>query len=238
MDKKAFLISSSAKNTATPILGTLKDIENMKYFLTSLKGGAWYDSEIWMKDEPSNDDIINIQNYSGDYSLVFIASHGFHNIETNEQYVELNGNRRFPLSCFFTKAKKQLIIVDACREYYDYNIYENFSKSTEAVKQNSANNIVKLYRNKYHNCINDCSDGNIIVYSTDINNVANENKNKGGLFTSELINVAKNNSESVMNIKEAVIHVRKNFETCNINQHPTIDSVRRAKYFPFSININ
>ncbi|TXJ45628.1 caspase family protein [Brachyspira aalborgi] len=237
MIKRAFLISSSAQNTTTPIVGTLKDVENFKHFLQSLKGGAWEDNEIFFKDEPNDNDMNYIRNYNGDYSLIFIASHGFYYKSEHMQYVIIN-EEEFPLDYFFNNAKKQLIIVDACREYHFPNLML-FAESFEGVKRLSYSNIRDIYRQRYEDYIEKCNNGRVIIYSTNINDTAGEDKNNGGIFTSSFIKVASDNSEyKLLDAKNAVILTRNYMHNIlKTEQNPIIESDRRINYFPISIII-
>ena len=206
--------------------------------MQSLKGGAWNDNEIFSKDEPNYNYISsNIRNYNGDYSLIFIASHGFYYQDKHMQYVMINGEE-LPLNCFFNKAKKQLIIVDACREYHSPDL-KLFAKSLEEVKRHSYNDIRTIYRQRYEDYIEKCNNGRVIIYSTDINNTAGEDKNNGGVFTSSFIKVASENSKyKLLDAKESVILTRNYMHNIlGVKQNPVIESDRRINYFPISVTI-
>jgi len=245
IQRKALLIGAPDQD----IPGVKLDIKNMKNFLLSSMGGAWRESEITCLTNPKKNEVeFAIKRLQDcDYSFILFAGHGFYSIK--DQCTTLNINESETLSSKKLRfgAKKHTIILDCCRVLVNDLLLE---MSLEAMTYDSAIKTLDLSecRRYFDKRITECDSGIVVINSCDVKETAGETSNKGGYYSSSLINVAK---ELVEN-KLITIDLKNKYKIFSINechekasilvkelsgnrQNPTFEGPRTKVKFPFAI---
>ncbi|MEP7163041.1 MAG: caspase family protein [Ferruginibacter sp.] len=91
------------------------DLQNVKNFLLSNRGGRWFDNEIITLDNPTISTALNIiQATIADYVIVYFSGHGWAN-NSNEKFLCLKDGDVEDL-LLLSQSPRQNIFVDACRK--------------------------------------------------------------------------------------------------------------------------
>lgn len=112
--RRAILIGSPGKGKDY-LYSVATDIDNIRNFLLSSRGGRWSGDEIIIVNNPDLAGVASIiENALADYCLVFFAGHGY---ETLDKYRKIC-LRDADVSDYFllNNSPRQLVIVDSCRE--------------------------------------------------------------------------------------------------------------------------
>jgi hypothetical protein len=245
MKRKAFLIGSPlSKENEFYLTGVTPDIQNMKNFLVSLRGGAWNDSEITILENPTKKQLQNGLQGSYDYVILQYSGHGFE-YKDKGTYFDINDDEKVSLNTIHSwiDAPKRFYFFDCCRKIQRRQV-ESTQKSMSTASFNfAADDIRKQYRKKYEKIISNCENGTSIIYSCSLHESASEDQQgKGGAFTCSYFLTAKNSEEceddEYINIKSifngALMYFNKKYYVSD-QQHPIILPERRKQYFPFVI---
>lgn len=238
LNRKALIIYCN--NTSSGSLpGPAADNNNLINYLTSNLGGCWDFSEIISLPNPSISTVrntINNQFTNVEYSLVVFSGHGFIAGPNNTQYIELlDGD--ISINEIVTKAIRQSIIIDACRNII-HPININESRNMTAL-QNFLGDIENT-RVIFDNAIRQCDQGISVLYSASANESSVDSQ-LGGAYLYSFIKSAEiwgrnNNTNRILTIRDAhyncIPYMKRNFVT---TQNPVMQSEKRMFYFPFGV---
>jgi hypothetical protein len=219
--------------------GPLQDNLNFRNYLTSSLGGNWYNKEIRSLQNPNPTQVareINGFLNGADYTFIIFTGHGFINTDDrNRQYVELS-NGDIPISNLKTTAKRQTLIVDACRGF--------FSPSRELTQP--LGDVFEHYTGKretrkiFDNAVIKAEEGWTILYAASTNQTALDTE-EGAAYLLSLLKVAENwgNTNKEHNIlpinvthKRAKAYLSENFDTIQV---PRKNAEKRKNHFPFAV---
>jgi len=214
--RKAFLIANNGD-----LKGTILDVELVRSFLTSPRGGHWRQDEIDYLINPSKDDLIvklamaKVDNY--DFVIVHFSGHGGQAV--NSLILEINPKEEtISSSILFNLAKRQVSIFDCCR-VGDTPALESlaFDSVTEAYKDTRAT---------YDRMIMNAAEQQLKLYGCASNEVSSEDED-GGYYTQALFRTAMSSSEPFLTFNKAhetaAALVRRR---SNLTQNPEIVSGR------------
>jgi len=223
------------------LFGPPIDNQNFFNFLTSSLGGNWFREEIYSLQNPSSVQVENSINSflnGADYTFIIFTGHGFINLDSQkQQYVELiNGG--IPILNLRTTAKRQTLIVDACRGFFSPtrevnkvfgDVFDHFTGKTNT-------------RKIFDNAVLYAEEGWTILYAANRNQTALDTV-EGAAYLLSLLEVAENwgvnnKIDNILPInvahQRAKIYLSKNFETI---QEPSKNAEKRIIHFPFAVKM-
>ncbi|HNY63372.1 MAG TPA: caspase family protein [Bacteroidales bacterium] len=238
MIRRALIIyCNNTKSGKLP--GPDSDNNNLIKHLTSNLGGNWYNSEILSLPNPTIKQVesaVITHLKDTDYSFVVFSGHGGINIIDNKQYIELKDGD-IAVNKLFSNAKRQTIIIDACRSHYTPGIKlfsDSLIKSFESVAGTLST------RSLFDKHILNCEEGLTILYAASENQSASDSDN-GAAYLSSLLKVCmiweKEDTENTkLSLKTAhkkgSIYMKNHFDTI---QNPIIKPEKRKKYYPLAV---
>jgi len=178
--RKAILIGCPGEGD-NYLYSVATDIQNVKTFLTSSRGGKWKSSEIITLDYPDLTSVASaLQNTIADYSFIYFAGHGY---ETdNDRMICLNGTDVSDLF-LLDQNPRQLIILDCCREK-EYAVISGIPKDDEWFHFDGR----YPERDAFDLAILQSPPGKKIVHATKSGFASWEcKKGRGGVFTTSLL---------------------------------------------------
>lgn len=223
---------------ANPLPGVDLDIQRMRKFLHSDKGGAWESDEI---HTISNQDSSAIKNYlqrffNFDYVFILVAGHGNHLIDTNDTQLVTQPGEYLGIKEMKTFARRQVFVIDVCRELVaakDLQKRAALSAALNSMIYDSAFGIRQYCRDLFNQQIMQIPEGTYKFFSCDKNQLA-EDDGSGGVYTIALLDVAINVSQTsnlrdVHNITKSAVH------RTSYPQLPTEEVGRTLSYPPFVV---
>lgn len=241
MKRRALIIycddTSSGELTGPPF-----DNGHYRSFLTNNLGGRWDDKEILSLRNPKSALITKAVKefmYGADYTFTIFTGHGFINTDdNNRQYLEV-GDGDISISSLKTTAKRQTIIIDACRGFYSptQDILKGFSEVFEHFTGD-------LYstRNIFDKAVMRAEEGLTILYAASRNQTALDTDD-GAAYLLSLLHTAENwektdKKTNIIDLKVTHDYAKKylsnNFDTIQI---PTMNKEKRIYYFPFAVKV-
>lgn len=189
MKRKALLIGNTGG-----LEGVKLDIENMRAFLLSHTGGAWYNSEIDVLINPRLTEIQSklnqIKSASPDYFITLFSGHGAHARQT---VLEINPSGEMISESFFNDVtERQLSIFDCCRKQLAMT---SVSKSVISLASNFLRESLDVIREKYDSRIMQAIPQHVKLYSCKIDEYSYDT-DKGAIYLSSLLEAACSNSFS------------------------------------------
>lgn len=233
LKRRAILIGNPFHKDLHYLRGVEVDLIRYKDYLKSESGGLWDESEITILLQKSQSEILqSINSIKADYSFTFFAGHGGY-VDVDKIRV-LTSTKIIHEEELYTKADKQLLILDCCRRKLPRNLY--IKKIPRVMKAP----IQLDYRKIFDKAIYDCSKGLITLYSAAVNEAAGENYLKGSFFSYNLIKSADYWARaeiqgSILNIFDAFTLAKSKTIQEYKFQHPQFNGGRRIDYFPFAI---
>ncbi|GHV23249.1 hypothetical protein FACS189494_11080 [Spirochaetia bacterium] len=242
MKRKAFLIGSPMEvGTKNFLPGVTPDIINMKRILHSNTGGAWDYNEIKVFENPTREELYEKMSREYDFVIVQYSGHGFEYSRSGTT-LDINPYESITLKEIhgITKCPKRYYFLDSCRGIVPEELNKNlkFFSMMESARED----IRKAYRNKYENVIEQCENGNSIIYSCGLNESADEDPDGlGGIFslsyfrTADAIdNIPMNEYYSIQDVFNLAVEKMKEDYYLS-DQNPMMKPERRNHYFPFLI---
>ncbi|GAA5104368.1 hypothetical protein GCM10023211_01880 [Orbus sasakiae] len=238
MKRKALLIGAPGKGTQE-LPGVKSDMKNYKNFLMSEIGGKWANNEIIILLGESKEKILKqtelIKKENNDFVFLVFSGHANYSTICNSRRLYID-NSEFVYETHIRKlSDKQLTIIDSCAESVSL-ITEKFS---EVAGLESFHMELNDYRKVYDDYILNCPPQEIVLYSCSIDEFSVDT-NKGGLYSYNLLNTAKNNHNKILTALQAnekaseVVRVISNGD-----QNPDYyDSRKSGNKLPFSIYLN
>jgi len=219
--------------------GPARDNDNLRKFLTQNIGGDWSPEEIESLRNPTSLSVRNKINtfLSGaDYTFIVFTGHGGINTIDERQYIELL-DRDVPLQQLKTNAKRQTIIIDACRGYYTVGL-EDLRESK--ILKFSIGGILKSTRAIFDDAILRSDEGLTILFAASENQTALDTT-KGAAYLLSLLNAAygwEDSDKEYNFLGLDVVHdmaadyMNNNFDTI---QEPSMNEEKRKRYYPFAV---
>jgi hypothetical protein len=239
MKRRALIIYCD--NTASgELTGPPFDNELYRGFLMSNLGGRWEEGEILSLPNPKSSLVTRAINKfldGADYTFTIFTGHGFLNTdENNRQYLEV-ADDDIPILSLRTTAKRQTIIIDACRGFHSpsQTILKGFSEVFESFTGDSYST-----RQIFNNAVMRAEEGLTVLYAASQNQTSLDTDN-GAAYLLSLLHTAEKWEEvdkkhNIIDLKEtheyAKTYLSENFETIQI---PTMNREKRVKYYPFAV---
>jgi len=236
MVKRSAILISCPGNGQSYLPGAVQDPENVRNYLLSPRGGAWDEEEIQIIRNPNWRAVESILKYSvADYQLVYFSGHG---CTEGAQRLLSFSDVAVPDTYLLNSISKQLIIVDACRNYAQpgiwgipeaYEPYESFLGVSEA-------------RLQFDSYIASSPNGKVIVHATHAGQYAYDDSfDLGGAFTTSLLRVAMKITTKAeftpLFIYQLLPIVTKHLEHKGNRQRPCIVFSKGTLKIPFTLDV-
>lgn len=229
--RKAVLIASPGRDRAF-LHGVEKDIQAMKSFLHSPRGGRWMDDEVIVLHNPNSSRLIQeVHSICADYCFIYYAGHGIETVPGQRKILLSNG--AFEDLFLLNKCPRQLLIIDACRTLFRPGIgaipdeegsfpFDGFYPEREA----------------FDNYILNSPLGKVIIHATQRNGAAFE-FGSGGCFTQHFLYCAKAINYTQLyepiGIKKILSQTASLLESSGIFQEPRIVYNKGNLKVPFAL---
>lgn len=211
--------------------GVKKDVENMRRFLQSNKGGAWEKDEILTLQNPSHHEVTAfIRDTINDYTLVYFSGHGFTGLN-DSRMISLR-DCAIPDFLLLNDSPRQLVIVDACRNYTAPGLsgLPDFEEHVDHFESGA----YELF-NEYIAC---SPKGKLIVHATQRGQYSYDSPS-GGYFTQALLQVAtrmKTDQEyAACSVNSVLYHVPTVLRKNKNNQTPDVTYKSGDLSVPFAL---
>jgi hypothetical protein len=241
ISRQAILIGAPSVKPVLP--GVTVDINDIKRFLLSNKGGDWRADEIVILSDPSSAAVyaqIESARYK-DYVFITCSGHGEHRVGKglDETVMYVKENETVSIDRINPKNKRHLVIVDVCRNLVKIEKMKEVRAAMEAFMEKAAKPFID-YRKIFDNAVMANPEGRIVAYSCNINQSAGDDGN-GGVFTQELLaspssfSPTNNNQYGIVKINQAFEHAKEMTYKKNAPQTPVFNAGRRMDFYPFAI---
>jgi len=239
MKRKALIIGNSGdKNNPKEYLeGVKKDVNNYNTFLQSNIGGKWYQHEIVLSLDENKNQVLkkfeDIKKENNDFIFILFSGHGSYSSwkECRKLYIYDDYIYEDDLTNI---ARKQITIFDTCAGIENDLILEGTDLKSRASLNKFAS--TKNYRKIYEDDISNCPNQQVVLYSSSISESSNDDSELGGYFAYSLLKVAKNNTQNILNIKEAYYHAKIIVQKqTNNEQNPQCKCIKSDNMLPFSL---
>ncbi|WP_158991713.1 caspase family protein [Mucilaginibacter sp. L196] len=225
-------------NTQSGVLeGTIADNENYRWYLQTDLGGGWHDSEIKSLRNPTalkiKEAIANFLN-GADYTFIIFSGHGCTGTETGAQYLEVSEGDIL-LFDLKTSARRQTIIMDACRGFHSFN-----NEILKGIDESSFLGSGASTRELFEQAVMSAEAGWSILFSADVDESAIDTAQGGGYLFS-LIKAAEIWSEVDRRDLVLRLNMAHGFAKQYLSNHfyttqnPIMIAERRRLYFPFGV---
>lgn len=221
--------------------GVYKDKNNYINFFKSDKGGAWEDNEITVREMPDCHVLQNdLRQFDRmDYSVIIFSGHGYTN-EDAHTILELspNGDK---CDAEFLQRQGRTVILDCCRKKYYPSILEKSATRDYKITEESMCFVThEKARSMYEAEIEGSNKSAIVLYSCSLDEYSNDDSNRGGVYSSELIKIGRNwSGPGVLSVVGAHAKVSHDIKWDYYGQHPNISKPKfsNGKYYPFALNV-
>lgn len=181
--RKAILIGCPG-NRNNFLHGVSEDLENMKNFLLSDKGGRWFPDEVVTLNNPSFEKLFSVVHSTNvSYNFIYFSGHGFTSHD-NKRMLALRDNNIEDLF-FINDSPRQLITSDACRNY----VAPGISGIPDLGEQWFHFDGVYEAREMFDRFISNSPHGKTIIHATQIGEYSYDSPS-GGYFTKALLNIS------------------------------------------------
>jgi len=238
--KRRALIIYCDNTDSGKLVGPPYDNKYYREFLQSKLGGDWTDKEILSMRNPNSAWVLRgVTEFlnGADYTFTIFTGHGFLNEDdNNRQYIELE-NKSIAISNLRTTARRQTLIIDACRGYYSpyRELIKSFSEQYDHFIGDPHST-----RQMFDNAVLRAEEGWTILYAASENQTALDTGN-GAAYLLSLLKIAEhwekfNKRNNVLTLKGAhnfaKNYVFDNFDTI---QEARMNKEKRLKHFPFAV---
>jgi|SRR5580704_11111609 hypothetical protein len=247
MRRHAIIISNpGTAGTDDYLRGVPIDVQNYKSFLTGPTGGLRQPSEVEEMRCPRAYDIRRKMDslLAQDYVFIVFTGHGWHSDDLDSTILQLCDGQEIDSAELRLAATKQTLILDCCRKrskgppLTEARDAMKFAKSGPTINPSEC-------RKYYDKRIEDCPIGQVIMYSCGIDELSNEDDQRGGFYSYYLLEASREwvrNSttdtsgdysiRSVASAHDAAVPL---VERRGLGQTPHIEKPRTAPYYPFCI---
>lgn len=234
ISRKAILIGCPGSGKSF-LSGVEHDLQNMKRFLLSNRGGQWYTNEISVLNNPDPQRILSLAfQTQADYLLVYFSGHGYTEQHSGIRKLCCNGGNIADESLIQGPAKRILVINDVCRTFIGAGIGRI---DADDVEYDSFTGPVN-FRLLFDNAIQSTAHTKIIIHGTQPGLIAADTQS-GGAFTQGLLKVCNRiNSKGdpcVLSIGQMLEHVPNVLKTKGNTQIPYIYYYGSSHILPFGI---
>jgi hypothetical protein len=234
--RKALLIGSPGGNETAFLKGVSHDLRNFSNFLKSEKGGVWYDHEIETLHNPSYDSVLKaVRNCTADYVIIYFSGHGFTDIKTGGRMVCLK-DMYISDTHFLNESPRQLVLVDACRNYSQPGISGIPEKQEEPSHFEGS-----PVRNLFDRYIKNSPAGKVIIHSTKAGLSSFDTPN-GGKFTTALLRfepkLLSGQQYTPVPIDRVINFITLYFKANGNEEVPTITYKKGNLSVPFTIGVS
>jgi hypothetical protein len=241
MKRRALIIYCN--DTASGALpGPEKDFEKISVFLDSKTGGEWRISEIRGLQNPSISTVQStISEFMADvdYTFILFTGHGFIN-EQGRQLMEVSDGD-ISIKDLHTKAPRQTIIIDACRQRVVSTSIAPEDRLFSKVMESTLH--LGSTRRLFDNSVLRAAEGLSILYAASKNEASADSDN-GAPYLISLLKIAEDwrdevNRDMVLSIKDAhdkaAAYLAYNFD--EVTQIPKMKFEKRNTYYPFAVKV-
>lgn len=246
MNRKALIISNPGESGAENYCaGVLKDVVNYQSFLTSPIGGLWFGSEISAMNRPSAADVRSKMKElsNSDYALVMFCGHGWHSTAVGSTCIVLREGQEIDSAELRLTNTSQTLVLDCCRKKGPWTptarvLDERLAKAMPRINPDDC-------RKYYDKRIEECDGGLVVMYACSIGEFANDDSEKGGLYSFNLLNGSKGWARSstvdtsskadILSVVGAHDQAATLIRESGGRQTPHIEKPRTSPYFPFCI---
>lgn len=201
--------------------GVSSDLHNIKNYLLSPNGGRFFPNEIISLSRAELSDVASvIQEVHVDYLFVYFSGHGYTEKLSNRRMLCLQDAYVEDLF-LLNRSPRQLVIVDACRNYAGAGIsgIPQFGEEPDHFDGESE------VRNLFDQLLLHSSPGRMIIHGTQQGQYSSDSSS-GGYFTRALLEVGTNinaegnytwsSVENVLHYVPSVLERNKNFQVPEI----------------------
>jgi hypothetical protein len=246
MKKQAIIIITPNLPGQTKLPGATLDAEAWRSFLLSPEGGAWEHNEIKVLSDQTTGVITGVleleRQKSLDYALIAFSGHGHYKVlpdKTTETQMFISANEYLTERSLTVRAKRELIVMDSCREYGGEIITE-MKKSAQfsgSAMIRAEDRFAKA-REMFEKALSLSPEGRTLVYSCSLNQTAGDKFS----FTRFLISDAERLATEcklvqTISVKEAFDAAEAKPLKDNSPQKPVYDGGRRMTHYPFSVSL-
>ena len=251
MNRRALIISNPGeRGDENYCEGVLRDVDNYKSFLTNACGGLWSYSDIDHISRPSINEVrLAMRKLEGSgYALVVFTGHGWYSTDLDSTILTLKAGQEIDSVELQKGASKQTIILDCCRKKFAGIPLDesNLIKASAAVLNRASSRLnAELCRHYYNEKIKTCDQGTTILYSCSSGEKSQDNSQRGGLYSYNLIDFAESwadngefdltNSYYTLSVVKAHEGATELVQRKRRDQNPQIEKPRSAPYFPFCV---
>ncbi len=180
----------------TQLPGVPVDIQNYKEFLTSIKGGAWYDHEITIVyDKDLNTvkrELLKIKIEDNDLVYIAYSGHGCYSTDKQCRMLEISKNEVIYENELSNLAKRQILIFDCCSGKYSETITESVERKNYAARlEKTSTYEIILARQRYEKLCQQCQEQTLRFYAAKIGDYAHDSDD-GGIYTKALLKTLRN----------------------------------------------
>ena len=246
MKKQAIIIVTPNCPKHDHLPGATKDAEAWKDFLLSPEGGAWNEDEIRILSDCSKshvDLVLETHKMKAlDYSLLAFSGHGFYKKlpdNSTETRMLLSETDYLTESTLTVRARRELVIMDACRQYGGEVIEEMAKIATFSNAQvvRAEDRFAKA-RAMYESALSLSPEGRTLIFSCSLNQTAADKASFSRFLISDAERLARAAATiRTVSVKEAFDAAESKPLKDNYPQKPTYDGGRRVTHFPFSVSL-
>ena len=248
MKRRAVIISNPGEDgDALYCPGVLKDVENMRRFLTSPVGGLWNDSEeIIHHPRPTVNGLRKAIAWWHlfDYVLVLFTGHGHFCPDRRSTILALRKGEEIDVAELRLKAGRQTLIIDCCREQHRGLI------ALSAANEKFARTVPEIHparcRKYYDHSLEQCPEELVEMYACNVDEKAGDNSSVGGVYTHNLLDASndwvRNSSvdttlqyDTLSVVQAHDLAIPRVTQERGLRQEPNIVKPRSGPYFPFCI---
>ncbi|MBF0333120.1 MAG: caspase family protein [Alphaproteobacteria bacterium] len=236
MVRHCLLIGSPGKEgTEDHLPGVERDIINYSRFFRSPLGGAWEDHEIAVLKNPSRREVesqIDILS-NADFTIAAFCGHGAYGRST---ILEIRPGVEIDSNMLSRGGGKHVVVLDCCRvlrKYSQATVLAEFARFAEVHDRDAC-------RRRYDEAIRRSPLGLVVMHACRAGETAEESEEKGGYYSSSLIEAAGDWARTVRNGILTVVEAHQRASrmvnaSSSDRQHPTLDKPRSGPYFPFAV---
>lgn len=242
MKRKMLIIANPGDEGAENYCeGVNQDVTQYGSFFLSNIGGAWRPEEIKILRCPSAFQVdTELKTLKlADYSMVVYCGHGYSR-KDGTTMVELHANCDYDSTKFNQGAYRHTVILDCCRAIPE-PIFESAQERYDlkhSMKDSAAYNQARV---NFDNAVQRCSPGLVVLYACSMGETAEDDEDKGGVYSHALRSVATRwartnvgfETASVVQIHNAAAQIV--CQETGGRQNPKNIKPRSSPYFPFCV---
>ena len=246
--KRRAIIVATPEYPGSPLPGTMEDVVGWRSFLASPEGGAWEQSEIEFYTDPGfaalQAHLLVDADPSLDYALLAFSGHGEHvqsRYGSTETRLGIKPGEWLTETSFTLKAKRELIIMDACRQLRvekEPMLMKKLARANESLTQFSAVDRFAKSRRLFEEAIEGNPTGRSFVYSCSVNQSANDSPSFTKILIAETINqVTSDRLVHTVAIDKAFQFGASGISSFKQPQSPVYEGGRRLTHLPFAVSV-